>query len=199
MDARREYTLALAGLAGGGALALAVAQATWVVARRKDVGFDTSFGGSAIAGGLVACSLVAMAGAVAVLASRGVVRRAVGALLAVMGAVVAWSALAVLVGPAAAVRGPLDAVTGGASASAPHVVSLAWWWCVLAVVGGLAVLAAGALTALRGTRWPVMAARYDGPAGSRRRAAPDAWSLLDRGEDPTVDPGSPPTAPDLQQ
>ena len=189
MDARREYTLALTGLAGGGALALAVAQATWVVARRSDAGFDTSFAGRAIAGGLVACTLVAMAGAVAVLASRGLVRRAVGVLLAGVGAVVVWSAAAVLLGPAGAVRGPLAAVTGGASAAAPHVVSLAWWWCLLAVGGGLVVLAAGVVTALRGSRWPVMAARYDGPAGSRRKAAPDAVVAARPGRGPDARPG----------
>jgi uncharacterized membrane protein (TIGR02234 family) len=199
MDPRREYAIALAGLAGGGALALAVAQATWVVARTREAGFDTPFPGSRLAVGLVACSLVAMAGAVAVVATRGLARRVVGGLLAVAGANVVWAALSVLVRPASAVGEPLAAVTGGASAGAPHVVSLAWWWCLLALVGGVAVVTAGALAAARGGRWAVMAARYDGPSGSRRTSAPDAWSLLDRGEDPTVDPGPAPTAPDLQQ
>lgn len=186
MDARREYTLALSGLAGGGALALAVAQATWVEATSAEVSYDTAFPGSEVAPGLVACALVAMAGAVGVVATRGIGRRLVGGILALVGLVVAALALHVLVSPAQVVRHPLGLVTGGEATA--RVVGVSWGWCLLALLGGLAVLAGGVLTVARGSRWSVMAARYDTPAGRRRAAAPDAWTQIDRGEDPTLDP-----------
>lgn len=199
MDARREYTTALVGLAGGGALALAVTQAGWVVARTSDVGFDTTFRGTEVAAPVVACGLVAMAGAVGLLATRRSVRRLVGGVLALVGVVVTVIAVRVLVDPSSAVLHPLSQVTGGASAATVHIVSLAWWWCLLAAAGGLTVAAAGILTVVRSGRWAVMGTRYDGPAGGRRVATPDAWTRLDRGEDPTVDPGPATASPDLQQ
>ncbi len=186
MDARREYTLALVGLAGGGALVLAVAQATWVEATNAEVTYDTAFRGSEVATGLVACALVAVAGAVGVIAARGVVRRLVGGILALVGLVVAALAVHVLVSPEQAVRHPLGLVTGGDAT--PRVVGVSWWWCLLALLGGLAILAGGLLTVVRGRRWSVLADRYDTPAGRRRVAAPDAWTQIDRGEDPTLDP-----------
>jgi uncharacterized membrane protein (TIGR02234 family) len=187
MDPRREYPLVLGGLLGGGALALAVAQATWVVATTREVGYDTAFRGTEVAPAVVACALVALAGAVGVVATRGLVRRIVGGVLAVGGAVVAVVSLRVALDAASAVRDPLRAITGGATAAAPVVISVAWWWVVLAALGGVVVLVAGAAAVLHGSRWSVMAARYDAPAGSRRTKQPDAWAQLDRGEDPTVD------------
>jgi uncharacterized membrane protein (TIGR02234 family) len=199
MDARREYTLTLCGLAGGGALALAAAQAGWVVATSSEVGYDTAFHGTEVAPAVVACALVALAGAVGVIATRGIGRRIVGVVLALVGLVVVATSVAVVIDPRSAVRHPLSLVAGGGSGTAPHVVSFAWWWCLLAVLGGFAVLGGAVLTAVRGTRWPVMAARYDAPSGARRAATPDAWTQLDRGEDPTVDPGTATSGPDLAQ
>jgi uncharacterized membrane protein (TIGR02234 family) len=200
MGARRGYAAALLAVAGGGALALVAAAPGWVVATNREVGYDTTFGGSQVAPGLVACALVALAGAVAVIASRGWARRVVGMLLGVIGLVVAGLPLRVVLDPAGAVRSPLAAVTGGTGA-AIRVVEVAWWWPGLAAVGGLLVLAGAAATVVRSDAWPVMAARYDAPAGSRRRgaAAADPWALLDRGEDPTLDPAPAEPSPDLPQ
>ncbi|MBO0816301.1 MAG: Trp biosynthesis-associated membrane protein, partial [Actinobacteria bacterium] len=73
---------------------------------------------------------------------------------------------------------------------------------VLAAAGGLAVAAAGVLTAWRGTTWPGMSARYDRPgagAAAARTGSGDGtaarqpgsdpagmWELLNRGVDPTA-------------
>jgi hypothetical protein len=45
---------------------------------------------------------------------------------------------------------------------------------------------------VRSGRWPAMGARYDAPEGRTRGNGPppDAWSALDRGQDPTVEDAS---------
>jgi len=184
----RGYVAVLAALAGGGALALVAAQAVWVRATGAGDGFQTPFTGAELATGQVACALVAMAGAVAVIATRGVGRRLVAVVLTVVGVVLVVGPVRVLAEPAGAARHPLALVTGGAQ-GLPRSVALAWWWPLLAVVGGVSVVTGAVLTVLRGGGWPVMAARFESPAraGSRALAPGDAWARLDRGEDPTVD------------
>ncbi|MDG4765389.1 Trp biosynthesis-associated membrane protein [Solwaraspora sp. WMMD406] len=155
---------------------------------------------------LPALALVGVAGAGAVLATRGLVRQAVGVLLTASGATMA-------VGGAVAV--------GGVAGDGPAAGAVGW--PLLAVIGAGLTMSAGVATALRGPRWPSMGARYDrpGPAGRTSpvgdrghdgrqpgrdpepatglpatglpererggRTTTDAWDALDRGEDPTVD------------
>jgi hypothetical protein len=122
--------------------------------------------GSAMYPWLPTIALVALAGAGALLASRGLARTAVGVLLVACG-------------------GGL-AVTGGiAATSAPRV------WPLVCVLGGSLITAGGAVAAVRGRSWPGLGASYehaatplpatdvDGPA------AVQAWDALDRGDDPT--------------
>ncbi|WP_184540172.1 Trp biosynthesis-associated membrane protein [Micromonospora polyrhachis] len=138
---------------------------------------------------LPALAVVGLAGAGAVLATRGMGRRLVGVLLLLVG-------LAVAVGGGYGVAGLAheDTTVG---------------WPALCVLGGVLALAGGAVTVLRGGSWPVMGARYErrstrenspvqdgsaagsmaandgkGPVVARRTVA--AWDALDRGEDPTV-------------
>ena len=128
---------------------------------------------------VIGLALVALAGAGALLATRGLARRVLGGLLTVVGAGVAAGAVAG--------RAGLDVGAAGAAATFGPVV------CVLG--GGLIVL--GGLSAARsGHLWPAMGARYE-----RRGAAPAdaeqagvdqrvdtraAWDALDRGDDPTA-------------
>jgi len=109
-----------------------------------------------------ALALVALAGVVAVLAARGWLRLAVGVALVLSGAAIAVSAAREIDG-----------------AGTPA-------WPVLAAAGGLLVLAAGLLTAVRARSWPALGARYDAPETRHPIAAGDAWAALDRGEDPTA-------------
>lgn len=151
---------------------------------------------------LPALALVGLAGAGAVLATRGTPRRLIGGLLAVVGVVLAGSGLAVLIG--------VLPLAGSASAA----TSTPAGWPALAVLGAALLLAGGAVTAVRSAGWPAMGARYERPATATRRDGPaeptgtaavadtvgssgtagrrstlDAWSALDRGEDPTADDG----------
>jgi hypothetical protein len=116
---------------------------------------------------LPALAFVALAGAGALLATRGLLRVAVGVLLILAGAGLAG--------------GATTRLTAGASPL----------WCLTTTLGGVLVGAAGTLTVLHGRTWPGMAARYERPApassGSSKRpvSKADLWDALDRGDDPT--------------
>jgi uncharacterized membrane protein (TIGR02234 family) len=102
---------------------------------------------------LIALALIALAGAGAMLATRGVVRRGLGGLLALVGAGIAVAAVAG--------RAGTDAGAAGAGAAI---------WPIACVLGGALVALAGLGAARHGHRWPVMGARYErrpvpGPSG----------------------------------
>jgi tryptophan-associated transmembrane protein len=107
---------------------------------------------------LPACGWVALAGAGALVATRAAARRLVGGLLVVSGLGIAGAAI-------------------GADLTAG--------WPLLAVAGGLAVAAAGALAVARGDRWPAMGTRYERTRPDQASET-DLWRALDRGEDPTA-------------
>jgi uncharacterized membrane protein (TIGR02234 family) len=137
-----------------------------------------------------ALALVALAGVVAVLATRGLARRVVGGVLLLAGAALVWRAIA-SAGAVSTRRARTLVVehhaTVDAAAVVPHVQTHAVWPALTAVCGVL-VLAAGALVARRGHRWQVMSARYEArPAADADpgKAATALWTALDRGEDPT--------------
>jgi hypothetical protein len=101
---------------------------------------------------------------------------------------------------AAAVSGAAGSTTGGGSSgpaavtvvgTAGHAIMTGTPWQVAVLAGAFLVVTAGAATAWRGPRWPVMSARYDPP--ERKRAAPvppardsaSMWESLSAGADPT--------------
>ncbi|ROT31179.1 Trp biosynthesis protein [Micromonospora sp. HM5-17] len=179
---RRALTYAVLLCVLGAGLAVFAATRTWAVeliprpaplpARQV-----VSSGGDLLPW-LPALALVGLAAAGAVLATRGVVRRCVGALLALVG---------------------LGVAAGGAYggfAVARGEVSVGW--PLLCMLGGVLAASAGVVTAVRGGTWPVMGARYErgrpdrvpeaAGAGGRVDAGRTAavWDALDRGEDPTA-------------
>ena len=188
---RREMTYAVLLCVAGAGLALWAATRTWAVeltprptplppVREPATGAD-------LLPWLPALALVALAGGGAVLATRGRLRRALGALIGLLGAAVA----------AGGAYGLVAAFDG----------ELSRQWPALCLVGGVFAATGGLLTARRGQRWPAMGARYERPARRPASAvstepdatgdpqAPDrvtgrrtteAWDALDRGEDPTV-------------
>jgi hypothetical protein len=183
---RRALAVALLLCLAGAAVALFAGSRTWAVeltARPAPLPMArTTRTGGDLLPWLPALALVGLAGAGAVLATRGAARRLLGGLLLLVGLGIAaggaYAAVAVERGTAG-IAGPLLSVTGG-----------------LSLAGG------GLLTALRGHRWPGLGARYQSPhrAGApapgghdtpaaRRvagRATSEAWDALDRGEDPTA-------------
>jgi uncharacterized membrane protein (TIGR02234 family) len=178
----------------GAAGALLVASQHWqtITWRRTaplpDVTREVS--GRTIDAGPTALALVALAGVVAVLATRGLVRRIIGVVVALAGLGLIWRSLM-----------SADAVSASRAreiVGAPYFdigfpppftqVETHALWPVLTVVCGALVAVAGALIAWRGHRWQVMSARYETPPTQESDPAKTAatlWTKLDRGEDPT--------------
>ncbi|WP_248964891.1 TIGR02234 family membrane protein [Sphaerisporangium perillae] len=194
--ARRALPVWVAAGVAGAALVLFASGRTWA-----QVAFPAAPGGGvhtapvALSGGDLApvlspLALASLAAVVAVLATRGLWRRVVGVLLALLGAAVtvgAWQgAFQAHMIAVAETRVTLTSMID-------VVVSPARLWPVLAITGGLVLVAAGALAAVRGGRWPGMSDRYERqapPLGAARaerpgRAERSLWDALDRGDDPT--------------
>jgi Tryptophan-associated transmembrane protein (Trp_oprn_chp). len=192
MTERRGLTVAVLAVVAGAGLVLFGASRVWwveVVSRPAPLlPEEIAHTGASLAPLLPALGLVALAGAGGLLATRGVTRRLVGALLGV-------------VAVAAAV-----AVVGALSGARPL-------WPAACLLGAVLIGAAGVLTVRYGGRWPEMGARYrrnvpyassgEGGQGAERAgyAAPTAddgsvsaparlsaaelWDAVDRGDDPT--------------
>jgi len=190
----KSFGGALAGCLMGAGLAIYAATRTWsllVVGRPGLPDLRTASSGADRAPWLVGLALVALAGAGALLATRGVPRRVLGGLLAGAGAGV--------VAGAVAARAGLDPGRAGPGAT---------FWPVVCGLGGAAILAAGLAAAGQGHRWPVMSSRYERPAaptgqadlgggsgplataGRGRGEGPDRADEPDRAERPDHEAGS---------
>jgi hypothetical protein len=158
------------------ALILLAAGRDWRVAH---LGPHHSVGqpGHAQVGSLSAWGFVALAGVIAVAATRGWGRLPVGLALAASGASAAALSLHA--------RG--TTFTWYTTDPATAVTTRTTAWPYVAAFGGVLLAATGVLVALRGRRWAALGARYDAPA-VRPPTEADLWSALDRGEDPTADP-----------
>jgi uncharacterized membrane protein (TIGR02234 family) len=195
MNARARLGGALGLVLLGGAGALLVSGRTWqtVTAPRPrpftDEVVDVS--GRTLEPAVAALGVVALAGVVAVLATRGVARRVVGGALAGAGIAMVWPAVSGLRTVSAQRARSLvsDARTAaGLDPAHPPRVAVHTVWPVLTLLCALAVLAGGiAVVWWGGHRWLVMSARYEAPAPQRSHAT--LWSDLDRGHDPTSEPG----------
>ena len=170
MNPRREVAaVVIAVIVGAGLVLLAAAQ-VWVVETQPRPAplppVEVRRTGAALVPAVPALALVALAGAGALIATRGIARTAVGALLALAG------------------LGELILLAG-------HLGS---GWVMLGLAGALLVAIGGAATLWHGGRWPAMGSRYtrapSGPAEATGAAAGETaiWDALDRGEDPTDRP-----------
>jgi uncharacterized membrane protein (TIGR02234 family) len=191
----------LLDLLGGGAALLVSARAwqTVRVPRERPLADEVlHVSGRTLDAAPTALALVALAGVVAVLATRGTARRVVGGVLVVTGALLVWRAVVDLA--AMGVHRALDLVrshhpAAGIDSAATAHVSVAAAWAVLTVIAGALVLASGAWVAAAGHTWWSMSARYDAPsprpapqdaADARARADATLWKALDAGDDPTA-------------
>lgn len=194
MRARARLSGALGLVLLGGAGALLVSGRAWqtVTAPRARPFTDevVAVSGRTLEPAVAALGVVALAGVVAVLATRGVARRIVGVALAGAAIAMAWPAGAALRAVSAPRARSLvsDARTAaGLDPAHPPRVVVHEVWPVLTLLCALAVLAGGIAVALWGHRWLVMSARYEVPAPQRSHAT--LWSDLDQGHDPTSEPG----------
>ena len=213
----------LLGAAGAGLVLLAMRQG-WarieVAAPRPLPASVTTVTGQTLVPAASALAVAGLAGLAAVLATRRTLRRVAGLVLAGFGAGIAAVVCAgigaadVLAAGAAGVGAQTSTGTGAAGSTTGstaggagglagfpgHVVFVSFPWRAVAVLGALAVIAAGALVTWRAERLPVMSGRFDRPsrpatgqsavpaAGRARRVSDSAsmWESLSRGEDPTA-------------
>jgi uncharacterized membrane protein (TIGR02234 family) len=177
----------------GAAALLLIATRDWqtvTTVRPRPFGTDVlELTGRTIDGAITALALVALAGVVAVIATKGTVRRVVGALVAVAGVALVWriSMSFAAVGDARA-RSLVHAKhpqVDGAPQLTTHPV-----WPALSLVAAVLVVAAGAAIALRGGQWAAMSSRYErqsvDPEQAKARADASLWAALESGEDPTA-------------
>jgi uncharacterized membrane protein (TIGR02234 family) len=215
---RREFALVLTlGAVGAGLVVFAVrrtwAQAIFVSAHPLPAQ-DFSVTGQEVVPLASALALAALACLAAVIATRGVLRRVAGALLALLGAgAVAAAATGVRASTvlAAARASASSGALGGSTTSgtspgnashaivitgaAGHAVMAGAPWRAIAVIGAVAIIGAGLATVARGPRWPVMSARFerDGQQPSRASVRTDPatmWESLSQDIDPTLDGGT---------
>jgi hypothetical protein len=162
---RRPLAIAVALCFVGSAVALYAATRPWeeIMTHRIEPfpPYTDISTGNELFPGLTAIAVVGLAGAGAVLATKGVGRRLVGVLLTLVG------------------LGVVACAVVGIGKGSPT-------WPVTALLGGLAVVAGGLWVGASGHRWPHMGARYDRTESRGRTGSNDAWDALDRGEDPTV-------------
>ncbi|WP_433468652.1 Trp biosynthesis-associated membrane protein [Spirillospora sp. CA-128828] len=185
----RERGLTALLCAAGAGLALLAAGRTWatVSAQNAITPFTQHLTGGDLGGASGALGWAGLAGLAALFATRGRVRACVGVLIALFGAGIAYASTA------AVQRSNVLSAAGDKSAllklGADPALDVDLWWMV-SVTGGILLVVAGLLTAVRGARWPGMSARYERAAPPDAAAAEDdpsaLWKSLDRGEDPTA-------------
>jgi hypothetical protein len=180
---RRERVISLVVCAIGAVVALFAATRTWTATVQPQPSplpdLHVSHAGTSAVPWLSALALVGLAGAAALLATRGLPRLFVGGLITVAG---------------------LGVVAAGCYGLA-SLAGVRVAWPVVCLPAGLLMAAGGLLAALRGRSWPAMGARYDRPVSiplnsvgsEEERVRPIGpppsdvamWDALDRGEDPT--------------
>lgn len=190
---RREPLLAAFLCLVGAFLVLVAADREWALVDVAGTGLlparELAVGGSDLAPGVRALGLVALAGVVAIPATKRWGRIVVGLLLALIGVGVVAAAYGVASDLFTAVQDS-DAVRNAGGVQGESTRGTVWpYVCGL---GGLAVAAAGFFVAARGRRWAALGQRYEAPAAAATRppGERDLWEALDRGDDPTAaDPG----------
>jgi uncharacterized membrane protein (TIGR02234 family) len=173
----------------GAAVTAAAALVTWADGTFDDDlrgAITATAKGSAAAPALLPIALAALAAFGAILASRGVLRRIIGGLIALLGVAAGWLG----------VRGfrhePLDVLLPANSAAGAGQVAIHPIGPMLAVVGGLCLLAAGLPVVAGRVAARSLSARYERGSTSANTAATDPdpnltmWRELDEQRDPTL-------------
>ncbi|GAA2651082.1 TIGR02234 family membrane protein [Streptomyces spororaveus] len=194
---RRSVAVALLLGALGATVVLLASGRTWARGTAA-IGSDSlqlAADGRAVTGLPAALAIVGLAALVAVFAVRGKGRLLVSGLLALSGLGAVLSALLGSDG-----RRALDAQAARTTAdSAAHVAGLTQTsWPYVTAAGAALILVAGLLALRFGRSWPSMGGRYERDGSPRARTVAavdpdrpeDLWKALDRGEDPTGDPGA---------
>lgn len=208
---RRGLPVSVAGLLAGGALALLAGSQAWLkvtVHRTQplpDVVADLH--GRTVEPATAGIGVVALAAAVAVIATAGLWRRIVGAIIVAAGAALVWRSTAGVHPTSARVLSLVSQHRAGTVLNSTDVdVTRVVVWPLLSVVAGVLVVLSGVLTLADGHRWTALSSRYEAPTRTasdvptapvsatpedreraRSAAAAALWSRVDRGDDPTLE------------
>ena len=201
MTARRQFGAAIVACVAGAGLVLLALRQGWArvdyTAPRPLPSGSIPVSGQDLLPAASALALTALACMAAVIATRGVARRVAGVVMAGLGAWIAVlvsepvhdaSVLAAASGQAASggfagsLPGGNSAISGGvpsggglpAIGQASRVVLASGPWRAAALIGAVAVIAAGLAAAWRGPRWAVMSARFDQSVPARPEGGPPA-------------------------
>ena len=201
MTARRQFGAAIVACVAGAGLVLLALRQGWArvdyTAPRPLPSGSIPVSGQDLLPAATALALAALACMAAVIATRGVARRVARVVMAGLGAWIAVlvsepvheaTVLAAASGQAAAggyagsLPGGNSAISGGvpsggglpAIGQASRVVLASGPWRAAALIGAVAVIAAGLAAAWRGPRWAVMSARFDQPVPARPQGGPPA-------------------------
>ena len=181
-----RYTLLLAVV--GGALALGASSQAWqtvTAARARPLADQAvAVSGRTLDGAGTALAVVALAGAVALLATRGRARRIVGGLLVLTGVALGWRSVLGLSAVAAGRARELVSAADSGVGVERVAVGVHPVWPLLSLASGLLIAGAGVLAVVTAAGWSTMSARYESPAPQTDASL---WNALDRGDDPTVD------------
>jgi uncharacterized membrane protein (TIGR02234 family) len=185
MTSRRSPAAAVLTCAAGGLLVLLASGRQWAHATIGDVsGGRTSLSatGHVVAPSLPALGLALLALAAAILAAKRLMRRVVGVVIVF----VAAATVGVGITARGDVSNALEHREVGAQGLAVHATANGWW--LVATIGGVVAVVAGALTVWRAEQWSGLGAKYDAPSAPAPTKDPAAvaWDALDRGEDPTA-------------
>lgn len=196
MNLRRWYAPTVLALLACGGLIFFAASRTWLSATVESAGLPSDIvevTGADAQPIVPALGLVIAAAGLAVLATRGRVRQAVGVLTALVGATIVIVVLAGGDTRAVSLSDAIEQSTAFTGANTPptdqHAV---WLWGVL--IAAVLATVLGGLTVLAGRSWPSMSGRYEAPGRPsdgrpvdlHRAEGADLWKALDEGEDPTV-------------
>lgn len=198
---RRVYAAAVLSGVAAGALIFFAASRTWASVEVAPAGMTAetvSVSGSTAVPLVAAMAFVVMAGSIAVVASSGWLRRAVGVLVVLAAAVAVYACATAGAAVDDALReaiGASPSMTAGPEQQDALVADAdSTWWRWVSLAAALVAVAVGCTVVARGGGWPRMGQRYDAPGATRReterpaedRDVGDLWKALDDGEDPTA-------------
>ena len=191
--AMRGFAVVLAAQVLGAGAVLLIATREWqtvTTVRPRPFGTDVlGLSGRTVDGAVTALALVALAGVVAVIATKGTVRRVIGGLVAAAGLALVWRTSTAFAAVSSARARTLVSARHPQVVGDPQVVTHPVW-PTLSLLAALVVAAAGVATVLRGGAWAAMSSRYEreevDPEQARARADASLWGALESGDDPTA-------------
>lgn len=176
---RRSMLLTMLAVAAGALISIWSLGQVWASSTYNDsiTNQTESVTGSTLYPISVVGAWIALASVLAVFATSGRARWALGALILVCGAAIVTSSMAFIL--------TKDALRFSNALADRGVITIGSGWAITGIAG-LLVAAAGVVTILKGAQWRGLSARQLPSDAAAAKPASTPWEALDRGEDPTA-------------